>query len=440
MSTERVIDTSARVLGDLQQWRARALRLVMIIGAASGLPAWLSVVANAFLDNQLTPLLWVYTAGYGGFVLLIFLPRIEVRVRAWIFLALTYAIAAASFARVGLAGSGRLYLVFLPAVATILVGARAGYICVGISLAQYVGFAALTRAGALSPWLMEPGSPVGLGFWIEAGVALGVFLVTLTVLLERFTAKHIQTLSTSRRITAELEKAYASLESRMQDRTREMELLNSVAAVVSGLVDLGEILKASLEKTMDAFDIEAGGAYGLEEETGTLVMLAHKGLSDEFIGKMARLDLVTALAGRELNLKLPLSWAVADYPTGPLRQFTEAEGLKRIVGVPLVAKGRIVGGLVLNTRKERSISAEEESLLIAIGQQIGLAIENARLLELERAQHADAHRRQEVAEGLRETLRPQGLGGLAHRVPRPSRNGARKRKREALCRRGLRGA
>ena len=403
MSTDRTPAFRADP-GDLQQWRARALRLIMLIGAVSGLPAWFSVIANAFLDNQLTPLLWVYTAGYGGFILLIFLPRTDVRVRAWVFLALSYAIAAASFGRVGLAGSGRLYLVFLPAVATILIGARAGYICIGISLLQYAGFAALARTGVLSLWITESGNPLRLSFWIEAGVALGVFLVTLTVLLERFTAKHIQTLSTSTRVALELEKAYGSLEQRMQDRTRELDLLNSVAAVASGLVDLREILRVSLEKTMDAFGIEAGGAYALDEETRTLVMLAHKGLSDEFVEKTARLDMVTALAGRELNLNLPLSWAVLDYPEGPLRQFIEAEGLKRVVGVPLAARGRIVGGLVLNTRKDRGISSEEESLLIAIGQQIGLAIENARLLEVERAQHAEAHRRQEVAEGLRETL------------------------------------
>ena len=235
-------------------------------------------------------------------------------------------------------------------------------------------------------------------------MALCVFLVTLTVLLERFTAKHIHTLSTSTRITVELEKAYASLEHRMQDRTREMKLLNSVAAVVSGLVDLGGILAVSLEKTMEAFGIEAGGAYGLEEETGSLVMLAHKGLSDGFVVQTERLDLVNALAGRDLNLDQPLSWAVGDYPDGPLRQAIEAEGLKTIIGVPLAAKGKLVGGLVLNTREDRVLSSEEESLLIAIGQQVGLAIENARLLELERVQHAEAHRRQEVAEGLRETL------------------------------------
>jgi len=293
MSAERGADILAGT-GDLQQWRARALRLIMVIGAVSGLPAWFSVVANAFLDNQLTPLLWVYTAGYGGFILLVFLPRTDVRVRAWAFLGLSYAIAAASFGRVGLAGSGRLYLVFLPAVATVLISARAGFICIGVSLAQYAGFAALARMGVLSLWLTEEGNPTRFSFWIEAGMALSVFLVTLTVLLARFTAKHIQTLSNSTRVTLELEKAYQSLEQRVRDRTRELELLNSVAAVASGRVDLREILRMSLEKAMDAFGIEAGGAYALDEETQTLVMLAHKGLSDAFVEKAARLDMVTA--------------------------------------------------------------------------------------------------------------------------------------------------
>ena len=389
---------------DLKLWRAKALRFVMIVGAASGLPALFSVVANSLIAGELSPLLWIYGAGYAGFVLLIVLPGIDVPVRAALFMAATYAIAIGSFARVGLAGSGRLYLVFIPAIATILIGIPAGYVCLGVSLALYGGFAFLAQVGLLSQWLAVVDNPVNLGYWIEAGIALAVFLLTLTTLLDLFTAKHMRTLTMSTRVRRELEQAYASLQRRMQDRAREIALLNSVAAVVSGLSDLREILTLSLEKTMKAFGIEAGGAYGLDEETGSLVMLAHKGLSDAFIGQTARLDLQTALAGRPLNPELPLSWAVADYPSGSLKAFIEAEGLKRIVGVPLVAKGKIVGGIVLNTREDRTLSEEEESLLIAVGQQIGLAIENARLLELERAQHAEAHRRQEVAEGLRETL------------------------------------
>jgi len=181
-------------------------------------------------------------------------------------------------------------------------------------------------------------------------------------------------------------------------------LLNSVAAVASGLTDIGEIFKVSLEKTMEAFRIEGCGAYGLDEETGTLVMLAHKGLSESFVRQMVRLDLREALAGTSLSLEEPLTWDVNDYPNGERRQFLEAEGLQRIIGVPLVAKGKLVGGLVIVSRPDRVLSGEEGSLLIAVGQQIGLAMENARLLETQRLQRDEAERRREVAEGMRETL------------------------------------
>ena len=389
---------------DLQRWRTRALRLILAVVAAAALPAYVSLIANAVLSARTSPLLWVYSAVYVAFVLLAFLPNVEIRYRAWIFFALAYVNAAASFARVGLAGSGRLYLVILPAAAIILVGPRGGYTCLGISLAIYAGFAVLARLGILAGWLTEPGNPLSIGFWIEAGAALAVFLLTLTVLMERFYTRHIHTLATRNLVTEELERAYAVMEQRVHDRTRELRLLNNVAGVVSGLVDLCEILKVSLVKTMEAFGFEAGGAYALEEETETLLMLAHKGLSDTFAGQMARLPVQAALAGREINLEQPLSWSIDEYPEGQLRQSIVAEGLRSVVGVPLAAKGRLMGALVLNTRQDRVLAPEEGALLIAIGQQIGLAIENARLLEAERIDRDDANRRREVAEGLRETL------------------------------------
>lgn len=144
---------------DLQRWRTRALRLILAVVAAAALPAYVSLIANAVLSARTSPLLWVYSAVYVAFVLLAFLPNVEIRYRAWIFFALAYVNAAASFARVGLAGSGRLYLVILPAAAIILVGPRGGYTCLGISLAIYAGFAVLARLGILAGWLTDPGTP-----------------------------------------------------------------------------------------------------------------------------------------------------------------------------------------------------------------------------------------------------------------------------------------
>ncbi|HUJ77180.1 MAG TPA: GAF domain-containing protein, partial [bacterium] len=389
---------------DLQKWRTRVLSLVLIIVSLAGIPAFSSVVANAYLTDRLSPLIIAYAAVYAGFVALAFLRRVPVTIRAWLFIGLTYAITAASLARVGLAGSGRLYLVFLPALSIVLLGQRMGYLCLGISLFEYAVFSELARLGILARWLTDTRNPLDLGSWIESGAALAVILITMTVTLERFFARHVFTLAVSHRITGELEKAYKALTQRVKDRTRELALLNSVAAVASGLTDIRATLAVTLERTVEAFGLEGCGAYGLDEHTGDMVMLAHKGLSESFVSQMVRLDLQDSLAGKVISFEEPLSWDINEYPGGPRREFLETEGIQRIIGVPLAAKGKLVGGFVIVSRSDKVLSPEESSLLMAVGQQIGLAMENARLLEGQRLQREEAERRREVAEGMRETL------------------------------------
>jgi signal transduction histidine kinase len=387
---------------DLESWRARALYVVLFILATGGLVAYGSTIIDAVIRRQMSLLLWVYAGVYVSFLTLALLPRLSVPLRSSAVFLLAYVNAAASFARVGLAGSGRLYLVFVPVAAVMLIGSRAGWLCCAISLALYGGFGVLAAKGVLVRWITLAENPLSAGYWIEAGVALAVFLVTLTVLMDRFFVSHLRTLHSGRMKSRELEKAYAALEQRVGSRTRELGLLNSVTAVISGRVDLAGILELSLRKTIEAFDVETGGAYELQGDT--LALAAHIGLSDSFVGQAQRLHLETALGGRQITLEQPLIWTLREYPPGPLRQAIEAEGLVLIIAVPLAAKGRVLGGLVLYSRRERTLTPEEMSLLIAVGQQIGLAIENARLLEREMVGRADADRRREVAEGLRETL------------------------------------
>ncbi|HUJ74844.1 MAG TPA: hypothetical protein VL359_08295, partial [bacterium] len=262
---------------DIQAWRARALYLILIVLAISGLLAYGSTILDALVRRQMSPLLWVYAGVYVAFLIMAVIPSLSVPVRAWVVFILAYTNAAASFARVGLAGSGRLYLLFIPLAAVILVGSRAGWTCLAIGLGMYGIFGALAANNILIGWLTVPENPLSAGFWVEAGATLAVFLITMTVLIERFFANHLRTLEASRTVARELEHAYGALEHRVQVRTRELALLNSVAAVASGLVDLREILRIALRETMEAFAVEAGGAYGLEEETGTLTLLAHDG-------------------------------------------------------------------------------------------------------------------------------------------------------------------
>jgi PAS domain S-box-containing protein len=219
----------------------------------------------------------------------------------------------------------------------------------------------------------------------------------------RIVGTHVD-ITERKKIRAELEQAYQTLERRVQERTKELAVLNSVAAVVSRSLDLGEIMESALEKTMEAAGLESGAAYILEDEAQTLMLMAHRGLSEQFVENTSRLPLEAALAGKHLSTEQPIIWPMAEYPEGELKSLIMAEGLELVIGVPVTAKERLLGGLIISSRTNRSVSAEESSLFMAIGRQIGLAVENARLFELERAEHEEEERRRAVAEGMREIL------------------------------------
>ncbi len=209
-----VMDEARENDAAMLEWRTKALYILLLVVAVSGLPAYLSLFVNALQNERTTPLLWIYLAVYLALIGLTVLPRLDFHLRAWTFLLVTYLNAIASFARVGLAGSGRLYLLVLPIMATILIGSRAGYITLVLSLLVYAVFALFASLGLLQNWLTELTNPLAPGFWIEAGAALSVFLVSAIVLLERFYSLHLRTLAASRQQSIQLERTAAALRER----------------------------------------------------------------------------------------------------------------------------------------------------------------------------------------------------------------------------------
>jgi len=219
----------------------------------------------------------------------------------------------------------------------------------------------------------------------------------------RIVGTHVD-ISERKRTQAELEHAKLHLERRVAERTRALAALNELAAMVSRSLDLGEIMRAALEKTMEAAGVESGAAYRLEDESQTLVLVAQRGLSPRFAPLVARLPLEVALAGKPIDTEHPVVWPMDEYPDGELKRRILEEGLGLVIAVPVAAKGRLLGSLIIGTRTPRTLSGEESDLLVAIGRQVGLAAENAVLFERERAKHEEAERRRTVAEGLREIL------------------------------------
>jgi len=211
-----------------------------------------------------------------------------------------------------------------------------------------------------------------------------------------------------------LEEAYQTLEQRVEERTKELAALNMVSGVVSRSLDLNEIMHSALDKTMAVTEMEMGAAYLALVEgdpdgpSRTIVgykLVANRGLSEELVQAIERIPLRNSAMDQAADMGWPYVWQIADVsPQAGLAELFEKEGLGFAISIPLMAKGQVVGSMNVGTRHSRPLTQEALSLLAAIGQQVGMAVENARLYEAEQDRREEAEGRRRVAEGMREIL------------------------------------
>lgn len=305
---------------------------------------------------------------------------------------------------------------------------------------------------------------LGLGVLLPVGiVAMGMGQITRPVVrlteaaravaggqfdqtIEVHTGDELETLAAQfNTMAAALRVSYATLEQRVADRTRELAALNAVAATVSRSLDLTAVLEAALEETLAASGFGAGAAFRLEGDD--LMLIAHQGLPARFVQDVARLPLSPA-AGDAEDVGLAGTAAAAavaagelvvrrvrDYPPGMWRARLAAEEITMVVSVPLVARGRAVGVLNLVRRDTwdaddpvvdggappdgAPLAPELRSLLAAIGQQVGMALENATLYAQAEATAAAAERNRlarELHDAVSQTLFTASL--IADTLPR----------------------
>jgi signal transduction histidine kinase len=182
-------------------------------------------------------------------------------------------------------------------------------------------------------------------------------------------------------MAAQLYESYDDLERKVANRTQELATLNTLAAVVSRSLNLEEILNDALDEALAIMGMEKGQAFLLDEDTQRLGLIAHRGVSDELVRYTTCLPLQTSTSGLAAKKGRPVFRKVTDYAEGRLRELIQQEGVQLVISTPLMAKGKAVGVIDLGAHALRVIAPEEMSLLAAIGHQIGVAVENARLYE-----------------------------------------------------------
>ena len=181
------------------------------------------------------------------------------------------------------------------------------------------------------------------------------------------------------RMVRQLRETYGELEQRVSARTEELTVLNSIAAIMSSSLVLDEILDDALAKALEALDFESGAIFVSDSPGGDLRIAVHRGLSEKFREHVSG----GLLSERVARTSEPLFIDdLADFDGAP--EVVLAEGYRAVASVPLLSKGNVEGVLTIAGWEPHHFDDSNLALMSGFANQIGVAIENSRLYEIER--------------------------------------------------------
>lgn len=194
------------------------------------------------------------------------------------------------------------------------------------------------------------------------------------------------------RMADHLEDLYSTLEQRVEEKTRDIEnkhreltLLYEVAAYLSEPIARDPACCEVLDKAMLLLDADAGLVRFMDVSGDQLRIGVHRNLSEDFLQCEACWPVGDCLCGGAALDGLAISCELTERSAEGLKPARcNEEGFASMVAIPIHSKNQIMGIFNLFFYNSRTLSANEARLLETVGQHLGVAIENQRLVEREK--------------------------------------------------------
>ncbi len=207
----------------------------------------------------------------------------------------------------------------------------------------------------------------------------GVFIGTLALYTAQprdFSGKEIDFL------TALAEQGGIAIErARLVERIRKnTKLFFDLATNINSRLDLKSIFQSLTSDISRAFGVKATSIRLLNEERGTLDLVASFGLSQKYLNKgpvYAERSIARALQGEPVVVKNAAVDGGVQY-----KNEKKEEGIASILCVPMKAQDRVIGVLRLYSGVPRDFTEDEIMLATALAHQGALAIHNASLYRM----------------------------------------------------------
>ena len=159
--------------------------------------------------------------------------------------------------------------------------------------------------------------------------------------------------------------------------------MSTLSGLLSQTLRPRDILPTATEMVADVMEVEVVLIYTLHIERRELMLSAHRGVTTEFVQGVDRMKLGEGFNGRVAESGEPIMLSDAAQDPRLSREIVRKENLRAQLIVPMKSGGDVVGTICVATHHQRQFDANEMELLIAIGNQIGIALDKADLFRLQ---------------------------------------------------------
>ncbi len=178
---------------------------------------------------------------------------------------------------------------------------------------------------------------------------------------------------------------------RQEDLTRhfELQILYDISSALYSSPHLQDVLQRALANILRTLKFKMGALYLVKEsseEKWLLELAAHHGFSATLLNCIQYLTMPSEMMDR-YDEQDPIRWfPISKITFSALRERMTEEGVDEIICIPLMSQKKVVGLLYVTNDGAYQLGDDQNDLLRAIGNQLGVSIQNAMLYDsVERA-------------------------------------------------------